>query len=263
MISLKQIIQEIEEEKKGIWHNIRAKKARGEKPAKKGSEAYKKAEKAIKDLQDGTCECESCSCGDKIKESKLTERVDYKYLTQVILDANPKHNVYYNSGHNKVNIGGVGYDKGDLVQNFNQKPGSSSKIKNNFYYANQDPENTKKEVEKLSRGKIKVDIQKGYGGKPVVVYIVGKIVEAEYQGRDVKLNKPTRGDTKKFKVYVNTGKKNKDGSMKVKKVEFGARGSENRIKKSDPARRKNFRARHNCDNPGPKTKARYWSCKKW
>ena len=51
--------------------------------------------------------------------------------------------------------------------------------------------------------------------------------------------------------------------MKVKKVEFGARGSENRIKKSDPARRKNFRARHNCDNPGPKTKARYWSCKKW
>ena len=89
------------------------------------------------------------------------------------------------------------------------------------------------------------------------------IQEAEYQGRDVKLNKPTRGDTKKFKVYVNTGKKNKDGSMKVKKVEFGARGSENRIKKSDPARRKNFRARHNCDNPGPKTKARYWSCKKW
>ena len=121
----------------------------------------------------------------ELKEGKLTERVDYKYLTQVILDAKPKHNVYYNSGHNKVNIGGVGYDKGDLVQNFNQKPGSSSKIKNNFYYANQDPENTKKEVEKLSRGKIKVDIQKGYGGKPVVVYIVkegknGKVHEAPF-----------------------------------------------------------------------------------
>ena len=91
----------------------------------------------------------------------------------------------------------------------------------------------------------------------------GSVDEAEYQGRDVKLNKPTRGDTKKFKVYVNTGKKNADGSMKVKKVEFGAKGAENRIKKSDPGRRKNFRARHNCDNPGPKTKARYWSCKKW
>ena len=118
----------------------------------------------------------------------LKERVDYKYLTQVILDAKPKHNVYYNSGHNKVNIGGVGYDKGDLVQNFNQKPGSSGKIKNNFYYANQDPENTKKEVEKLSRGKIKVDIQKGYGGKPVVVYIVkeGKMTEALKKGDVIK-----------------------------------------------------------------------------
>jgi len=91
--------------------------------------------------------------------------------------------------------------------------------------------------------------------------------EAEYQGRKVKLNKPTRGDTKKFKVYVNTGKKNKDGTIKVKKVEFGHKGKGGektmRIKKSNPARRKSFRARHNCDNPGPKTKARYWSCRAW
>jgi len=115
-------------------------------------------------------------------EGKINERVDYKYLTQVILDAKPKQNVYYNSSRNVVNIGGVGYDKGDLVQNFNQKPGSSGKIKNNFYYANQNPEETKKEIEKLSRGKIKVDVQKGYGGKPVVVYIVkeGKLTEAVY-----------------------------------------------------------------------------------
>tara|TARA_R100001443_G_scaffold90840_2_gene97336 strand:+ start:1033 stop:1401 length:369 start_codon:yes stop_codon:yes gene_type:complete len=95
--------------------------------------------------------------------------------------------------------------------------------------------------------------------------------EAEYQGRKVKLNKPMRGDTKKFKVYVNTGKKNKDGTIKVKKVNFGHGGTSAkkagqktmRIKKSDPARRRSFRARHNCDNPGPKTKARYWSCRKW
>ena len=91
--------------------------------------------------------------------------------------------------------------------------------------------------------------------------------EAEYQGRKVKLNKPTRGDSKKFKVYVNTGKKNKDGTIKVKKVEFGHKGKGGektmRIKKSNPKRRKSFRARHNCDNPGPKTKARYWSCKAW
>ena len=87
------------------------------------------------------------------------------------------------------------------------------------------------------------------------------IVEAEYRGRKVKLNKPMRGDVKKFKVYVNSGKKTKDGKIKVKKVNFG--DPKMRIKKSNPKRRKSFRARHNCDNPGPKTKARYWSCRKW
>ena len=82
------------------------------------------------------------------------------------------------------------------------------------------------------------------------------IEEAEYQGRKVTLNKPMRGDVKKFKVFV---KDPKTGN--VKKVNFGDPNM--RIKKSNPARRKSFRARHNCDNPGPKTKARYWSCRKW
>ena len=80
--------------------------------------------------------------------------------------------------------------------------------------------------------------------------------EAEYQGRKVKLNKPMRGDVKKFKVYV---KDPKTGN--VKKVNFGDPNM--RIKKNIPGRRKSFRARHNCDNPGPKTKARYWSCRMW
>jgi hypothetical protein len=79
--------------------------------------------------------------------------------------------------------------------------------------------------------------------------------EAEYQGRSVKLNKPMRGDVKKFKVYVKNDKGN------TIKVNFGDPNM--KIKKSNPARRKSFRARHNCDNPGPKTKARYWSCRKW
>ena len=91
------------------------------------------------------------------------------------------------------------------------------------------------------------------------------IVEAEYKGRKVKLNKPTRGDVKKFKVYV----KNDNGN--VVKVNFGHGGTSAkkkgektmRIKKSNPERRKAFRARHNCDNPGPKWKARYWSCRAW
>ena len=79
--------------------------------------------------------------------------------------------------------------------------------------------------------------------------------DAEYQGRKVKLNNPTRGDVKKYKVYV----KNEKGN--VVKVEFGDPNME--IKRDDPARLKSFRARHNCDNPGPKYKARYWSCKFW
>ena len=80
--------------------------------------------------------------------------------------------------------------------------------------------------------------------------------EAEYQGRKVQLGKPMQGDVKKFKVYVRDPK-----TGNIKKVNFGDPNM--RIKKSNPARRKSFRARHNCDNPGPKTKARYWSCRKW
>jgi hypothetical protein len=87
--------------------------------------------------------------------------------------------------------------------------------------------------------------------------------EAEYQGRKVKLNKPMQGDVKKFKVYV---KDPKTGN--TKKVNFGhggssVKGKAMKIRKSNPKARKSFRARHNCDNPGPKTKARYWSCRKW
>lgn len=89
--------------------------------------------------------------------------------------------------------------------------------------------------------------------------------EAEYQGRKVKLGKPMRGDIKKFKVYV----RNAEGN--VVKVNFGHGGTSAkragqktmRIRKNNPARRKSFRARHNCDTPGPRWKARYWSCRKW
>ena len=92
----------------------------------------------------------------------------------------------------------------------------------------------------------------------------GKLNEAEYQGRKVKLGKVMQGDVKKFKVYVKNPKGN------VVKVNFGQGGSSAsktggtmRIRKSNPKARANFRARHNCDNPGPRHKARYWSCRKW
>jgi hypothetical protein len=81
------------------------------------------------------------------------------------------------------------------------------------------------------------------------------IPEAMYRGNKVTLNKPVRGGSKKFYVYV------KKPNGKVVKVSFGDPNM--RIKKSNPKRRKSFRARHNCKNPGPKWKARYWSCRKW
>ena len=152
------------DENKGLWHNIRAKRARGEKPAPKGSEAHKDAVKAAKKI-------------------------------------NAEEYVSFN-------------------------------------------ENEYKALVKLSE------------------YLkTQKIEEAEYQGRKVKLNKPMQGDTKKFKVYVKNPKGN------VVKVNFGHKGKGGektmRIRKSNPDARKNFRARHNCDSPGPRHKARYWSCRKW
>ena len=79
--------------------------------------------------------------------------------------------------------------------------------------------------------------------------------EAEYHGHEVPLNKPMQGDVKKSKVYVKNAKGN------VVKVNFGDPNM--RIKKSSPAHRRSFRARHHCENPGPKTSARYWSCRAW
>jgi hypothetical protein len=119
--------------------------------------------------------------------------------------------------------------------------------------------NLKKEEQMIEYNYIKASDATYDDGNPVdfiLEFWDDVIVEAEYRGRKVKLNKPMRGDVKKFKVFV---KDPKTGN--VKKVNFGDPNM--RIKKSNPKRRKSFRARHNCDNPGPKTKARYWSCRKW
>jgi hypothetical protein len=86
--------------------------------------------------------------------------------------------------------------------------------------------------------------------------IYKKITEAKYKGKEVELNKPSRGDVKKYKVYV---KNPKTGN--VKKINFGDKNME--IKRDDPERRKSFRARHNCDDKKDKTTPGYWSCKFW
>ena len=90
----------------------------------------------------------------------------------------------------------------------------------------------------------------------------GVLMEAEYKGRKVQLGKIMQGDVKKFKVFV------KNDKGKVVKVNFGfggksAKGKRMVIKKNNPERRRSFRARHNCDNPGPRWKPRYWACRTW
>jgi hypothetical protein len=146
----------LSEESKGLWHNIRAKRVRGEKPARKGSDAYNKAVAAAKKI-------------NAMEEINMCETCAIALL------------------------------------------------------------------EDIKAGKF-------------------PLTEAEYQGRKVPLGKPMRGDVKKFKVYVKKGDK-------VVKVNFGDPNM--KIKKSNPARRKSFRARHKCSTPGPRHKARYWSCRKW
>ena len=125
--------------------------------------------------------------------------------------------------------------------------------------------NIQKKRARIARGSGERMRKKGEKGAPTAAQMKraqeenewGEIVEdAEYDGRPVKLNNPTRGDTKKYKVYV----KNEKGN--VIKLEFGDPNME--IKRDDPERRKAFRARHGCDvDPGPKYKAKYWSCKFW
>ena len=153
----RQVSADVEEASKGLWANINAKRARGEKPARKGSEAYKKA----------------VSAANKINKMDETE----EYCPHCL----------------------AGY----IMENYN------------------------------------------------------KLNEAEYQGRKVSLGKPflTPGGPKKRSVYVKNPKGN------VIKVNFGDPNM--RIKKSIPGRRKSYRARHHCENPGPNTKANYWSCKQW
>jgi hypothetical protein len=97
-----------------------------------------------------------------------------------------------------------------------------------------------------------------YGSVEETNFVVGDLLtEAEYQGRKVTLNKPflTPNGPKKRSVYVKNGKGN------VVKVNFGDPNM--RIKKNSPSHRKSFRARHNCQNPGPKDSAKYWSCRAW
>jgi hypothetical protein len=195
----------LSEESKGLWANIRAKRARGEKPARKGSEAHKKAVAAAKKIN---------AQNEDVMDNK-TPSSDMDY--------------------HKVMIAMAQDSRYEDEPAQTTTTGSTRAMPMGFY-----------ETTVCNRCAIALleDIKSGKF----------PITEAEYQGRKVPLGKPMRGDVKKFKVYVKKGDK-------VVKVNFGDPNM--KIKKSNPARRKSFRARHRCDTPGPRWKARYWSCRKW
>jgi hypothetical protein len=200
------------EDSKGLWANIRAKRARGETPARKGSEAYKKAVAAAKRINASLNEMRLFN----MRELRLKAMEILKGIGVSLSEENIK----------------------DMVD------GLIAKIKK--YNAGSVP-SVAYEITISNRQAARL--------LEAISLQSDQLTEAEYQGRTIKLGKPMQGDVKKFKVYVKNPKGN------VVKVNFGQKGMS--IKKSDPARRRSFRARHNCDNPGPRDKARYWSCRKW
>jgi hypothetical protein len=96
---------------------------------------------------------------------------DYKMIVDLILNAKLDYAVYYNTTRGWVNVGGIGYQGGDLVSKFKAKSGQSTNIKNAFYKAAQTPDETKKEVEKLSKGKISVNLE-GKGTFAILKYTI-------------------------------------------------------------------------------------------
>lgn len=195
----------ISEESKGLWANIRAKRARGEKPARKGSEAHKQAVAAAKKIN---------AQNEEVMDNKT-----------------PSSDMNYRAVNKAMSQSSMYEDEPSAATT----TGSTKAMPMGVY-----------EVTICSRCAIALleDIKAGKF----------PITEAEYQGRKVPLGKPMRGDVKKFKVYVKKGDR-------VVKVNFGDPNM--KIKKSNPERRKSFRARHRCATPGPRHKARYWSCRKW
>jgi len=195
----------ISEESKGLWANIRAKRARGEKPARKGSEAHKKAVAAAKKIN---------AQNEEVMDNKT-----------------PSSDMNYNAVNRAMSQNSMYEDEPSQTTT----TGSTTAMPMGFYETTICNGCAIALLEDIKAGKF-------------------PITEAEYQGRKVPLGKPMRGDVKKFKVYVKKGDK-------VVKVNFGDPNM--KIKKSNPARRKSFRARHRCATPGPRYKARYWSCRKW
>jgi len=242
-------------ESKGLWDNIHTKRKKGESPAKPGDKDYPKKD-AWKKAQTS-----SKNENHNYVEDDEQEAGSYKIAL--------------------LNIKSMAEDINNLVDEDDNLPAwVQDKItiaEHNMdaildFLISQNPDvfndyEEKTEEDELDNGELEeayniLKKQNRFGSKneKFKLYEVDEnhysnLNEAEYKGRKVKLGKIMRGDVKKFKVFV----KNPNG--KVVKVNFGDPNM--RIKKNIPARRKSFRARHRCDTPGPRWKARYWACRTW
>lgn len=220
--------------KVNIWDAIRAKRKRGEPPAEPGDEGYPD-ERTWK----------SATGEGQERKPALSERLDEAMA--------------YHCDH------GVGVDANIF------RPGSTAFFAL-FREARARYTDGKYALQNAYELELLEDLDIGefavYGGQlvpldyPILCGSEEHLNEAEYNGRKVELNKPKRGEKGRAYVYVNSGKKNKDGTIKVKKVEFGssmpdAFGDSEEHRK----RRKNFGSRHNCAEKKDKTKPGYWSCR--
>lgn len=244
--------------KPGLWENIRKKRQKeGKKyrPAKKGDpdrpdpEAWKRAQSgggdtmALEQIQ---------KIHDQIMEivarlKTMNIPVEFQDWTKDMIS---KAEIYVQNVYDFVKY----YEPGKYEDEYKEKEDEvekPSEIENKM-----ETEEGSYEYRDPKSGEIYTYNRRGYYEKEGTTLIyIGK--GEQYQGRNVKLNKPFRtpDGPKKMSVYV----KNEKGN--VVKVNFGDPNMS--IKKSNPDRRRSFRARHNCDNPGPKYKARYWSCRAW
>jgi hypothetical protein len=238
-------------ESKGLWDNIHAKRERGESPAKPGDKDYPKKD-----------------AWNKAKQSSKNENHDY-------VEDNEQEGGGYKIA--LINIKSMAEDINDLVDEDDNLPAwVQDKItiaEHNMeailgYLISQNPdafedyeedELDDEEMDEACNYLKKSNKFKSKDGRFEMYEVDEKhyatLNEVEYKGRKVRLGKIMRGDVKKFKVFV------KKPNGKVVKVNFGDPNM--RIKKSNPKRRKSFRARHRCDTPGPRWKARYWACRTW
>jgi hypothetical protein len=237
-------LDELEETDHTLWDHIRAKRARGERPARPGEKDYPSAKA-----------WQSATESDRLEEEDGPYEPMIKATEKII--ALPEALQYHISA-------GVGVDRNIF------RPGSTAffalfrEARRHFYEGTYEPASIDEYelLEDLDIGEFAIHegqlVPLDY---PIIEGNEDHLNEAEYKGKKVKLNKPIQGSPKAY-VYVNSGKKTKDGKIKVKKVSFGssmpdAMGDSDAAKK----RRKSFGDRHNCSDKDDKTKPGYWSCR--